>query len=541
MRLTVEDDATGIRSDVHVHCAPSHQVGDVVAAIGAALPVHGTPVVDGAPLPLDGPVAGSPLREGCVLRYGRPPGQVPPPEPPLVLRVVSGPAAGTELPLVPGSTVVVGRAPSCRLVLDDPDVSRRHAQLVVGPRRVTIADLGSRNGVQVDGHPVAGDPDVHGKVIQIGGSRMVVQAPGEGAATVERGERGEVLFHRTPWSRPAAHVPPTVALPARPVADERGWWAAGRRRRQHAEQAHRSAVTAARALVEAAADDEDAALRAAWPDPATTVRTALTPRTALWARRPSDDDWLAVRLGRADRPAGVRVTGEPPSDWLPPVLRLAPVGVSLLERPVLGLTGPPDRVDGLLAWVVTQLAVHHGPDELRLVVVAPDAGEEQLGWVRWLPHLRAGDGTVRAAWDGAVPDFLDAQLRGSGPERRPDLVVVLAGTAGLDPRLTALLQHASAAGLRFVCAETDERLLPESARTRLVATAGGDAVLHVDGGRFPVVDDAVEPATAELVARALAPVHPADAAPPPWPPAPDAGPRAVAVPWFDVAAYDRRP
>ena len=120
-----------------------------------------------------------------------------------------------------------------------------------------------------------------------------------------------------------------------------------------------------------------------------------------------------VRLGRADRPAAVHITGDPPEGWSPPTLRLAPLGVSLVDHPMLGLAGPPAWLDAQLAWVVTQLAVHHSPDELRLAVIAPDAREEQLGWLRWLPHLRAEDGSVRAGWD-AVGSEWDAAVDTGG-------------------------------------------------------------------------------------------------------------------------------
>ena len=569
MRLTVEDDATGVRSDVHVDCEPSDQVGDVLAVIGTILPVHGHPAVDGGPLRLDQPVAASPLRHGSVLHYGRRPQLAPARPAQLVLRVLSGAAAGTELPLVPGRTVVVGRAASCQLVLDDPDVSRRHAQFVVGPSRVTLADLGSRNGVQLGGQTVAGAADVDGKVIQIGGSRLVVEALRDRAAVVRRGEGGEVLLDRTPRSRPERFEPPTVAMPAHPTDDDdRGfpvlpallplvaavvmalvlrnaifllfgllsplvlvgsWWTERRRRQrrgQRNEETYRAELTAARVRIEAAADDEDADLRSGWPDPATTVRTAITPRTQLWERQPADDDWLTVRLGRADRPAAVKITGEPPDDWSPPTLRLAPLGVSLADQPVLGLAGPPGWIDAQLAWVIIQLAVHHSPDELRLVVIAPDAGEEQLGWLRWLPHLRAEDGSVRAAWDAAGAELMikllgdELQRRSaarsrepsSGRQARPDLVVVLAATADLRhrPQLTNLLNRGPAAGLRFVCAETDERQLPDGARARLVAE-GRDVVLRVDRGESrTVVPDEIAPGTAELVARSLAPIRVGD-------------------------------
>jgi hypothetical protein len=51
---------------------------------------------------------------------------------------------------------VIGRAATCQLSLDDPLVSRHHAQLTVEGKDVSIEDLGSRNGVKINGRLVAG-------------------------------------------------------------------------------------------------------------------------------------------------------------------------------------------------------------------------------------------------------------------------------------------------------------------------------------------------------------------------------------------------
>lgn len=46
---------------------------------------------------------------------------------------------------------IVGRGEGCQLVLDDPLISRRHACFVVDEHEVTLKDLGSTNGVLVNG------------------------------------------------------------------------------------------------------------------------------------------------------------------------------------------------------------------------------------------------------------------------------------------------------------------------------------------------------------------------------------------------------
>ncbi len=62
----------------------------------------------------------------------------------------------SDFHLPTGSTLVIGRDPVCDVCIDDPVASRRHARLLVEPDRVWIEDLGSRNGVHVNGTPISG-------------------------------------------------------------------------------------------------------------------------------------------------------------------------------------------------------------------------------------------------------------------------------------------------------------------------------------------------------------------------------------------------
>jgi predicted component of type VI protein secretion system len=74
----------------------------------------------------------------------------------------------------------VGRNASCQLSLDDPLVSRRHALLVVSGESVTVRDLGSRNGVLVNGEKIEGTVTVgDGDRILIGAQEMTLVATNE--------------------------------------------------------------------------------------------------------------------------------------------------------------------------------------------------------------------------------------------------------------------------------------------------------------------------------------------------------------------------
>jgi hypothetical protein len=77
-----------------------------------------------------------------------------------------------ELSLAEGR-FVIGRAETCELPLDDPLASRQHAVLVTTAEHVTLEDLGSRNGVTVNGQRITGSKVLQpGDTIVIGKNEM---------------------------------------------------------------------------------------------------------------------------------------------------------------------------------------------------------------------------------------------------------------------------------------------------------------------------------------------------------------------------------
>ena len=71
---------------------------------------------------------------------------------------------------------VIGRADGCDIHLDDPFVSRRHARVITSEIGTAIQDLGSSNGVFVNGRRSPGTTALHpGDVVQLGGTIWVVR------------------------------------------------------------------------------------------------------------------------------------------------------------------------------------------------------------------------------------------------------------------------------------------------------------------------------------------------------------------------------
>ncbi len=87
---------------------------------------------------------------------------------------------GTRHALTPPG-LVIGRGTEADLRINDPGISRRHAEIQVqgsgASQRLRIVDLGSTNGIIVNGHRVREATLQEGSRIEIGSTRMLVHAP----------------------------------------------------------------------------------------------------------------------------------------------------------------------------------------------------------------------------------------------------------------------------------------------------------------------------------------------------------------------------
>lgn len=66
-----------------------------------------------------------------------------------------GPTPGQRTDLA-GSGLLLGRDPACNLVINDVEVSRRHARLIAQSGGYAIEDLGSTNGTFIEGQRIKG-------------------------------------------------------------------------------------------------------------------------------------------------------------------------------------------------------------------------------------------------------------------------------------------------------------------------------------------------------------------------------------------------
>jgi DNA-binding NtrC family response regulator/pSer/pThr/pTyr-binding forkhead associated (FHA) protein len=92
------------------------------------------------------------------------------------LVAATGPLAGSRF-MVDGDTTI-GRSPSCEIAIADSRASRRHVQLSLRDGKLTLTDLGSRNGTLVNGERITGSRTLEpGDRVIVGSTTFVVDPP----------------------------------------------------------------------------------------------------------------------------------------------------------------------------------------------------------------------------------------------------------------------------------------------------------------------------------------------------------------------------
>ncbi|GAA3444243.1 FtsK/SpoIIIE domain-containing protein [Planomonospora venezuelensis] len=346
------------------------------------------------------------------------------------------------------------------------------------------------------------------------------------------------------------------------------WWGDrrhGRKRHRLLLKEYRERMAAFDTALERARTADEAARRAAAPDPAEVLLTATGPRRRLWERRDHDPDALRLRVGLADLPAGLELVperGAPANAPLPepPVCRAVPVALAMRRLGVAGLTGPRQSTAGLARWLVGQAAALHSPRDLAIVVLSAHGdGAERWNWVRWLPHCAphggedcvalvgadpeaaarrvaeltaligerlgedgsppgagrapAGWGDLGGAvgWDGPAPGGAAGEFTPLYDERPHDVLVVLDGAQVLRalPGMPQVLRQGPRAGVYTLALDDDQRLLPEECATVVQVSADGRLRLRGGGldGLGEILADQVTTSWSDRLARSLAPIR----------------------------------
>ncbi len=577
MRLTFSSPGDPLgSSDLVVDAEPTVSVGELAEALGVpvasvapgqdpAVPATEVGLLVGATIPSAEPVL---LPVGAVR-----------------LEVVGGPFSGEVVGLPAGSVATLGSGADQLVQILDPALLAQHATLTAARENATPAATGWGQAapvsmivepsgddavVTVNGRRIDVPTTVTGDdLVQLGSSVLRIGRQPARNADVSPDTLGRLAYNRASRIHPAPTTP-VVTLPGdKPTAAEKSpvpWLAAmlpvvigvvmafafrtpvmlvmaaaspimvignnvtsrrtARRTGKRTIEKWRSEVVAARAAIEAAAEEQRARGWADAPDPVAVDDIATTPTDRLWERRQGEPDALTARIGVAELPleadyqgAGTRSSSEPFRAGVSPV----PVSVDL-ARGVVGIAGPRAVALSIARTLVVNLAVTRSPRDLGVILLCDQASEADWAFTRWLPHVEAADGAL--ALIGNTSDTRLARLRelgsliegrraarGSRSDVRfdTDVVVVIdqARTLRTLPGMVTLLEQGPALGVHVVAIEDDRSRLPQEAVTEILVDPAAPTLGRIESATAPharVLLDSTTAQRADRIARALAPI-----------------------------------
>jgi putative peptide zinc metalloprotease protein len=216
--------------------------------------------------------------------------------------------------------LTIGRAPSCEIRLEDPSVSRTHAQIVVDGRGVTLHDAGSSYGTFVGGRQVAGTVELEpGMGIELGDCLLEV------AERTDRAAAGQTMS-----------VPAGISL----IVEQ----PSVRRARQRGHAARRPRLRSGWSLKRLDESDAVGGLRYVLKDHRSSAMVRLAPEEAELAQLLDGSRDLVELLGEA----GARCGTDGPA-------RLARLLAELADRGLLaGVEESPSQRSGntWLTWLL---------------------------------------------------------------------------------------------------------------------------------------------------------------------------------------------
>lgn len=358
------------------------------------------------------------------------------------LHVLGGPARGQEFQLR-GGHATIGRDAANDIVLADPMISKRHARIEVGTH-VEVVDLGSSNGVVVDGGRVQRLTVVPGQPFLLGDSEIVVQVVGSfdsgGADPVlERG--GALMYNRSPVVEPRypGEAFPEPRMPTERIKNMFPWpmlvvpilmagaiyAMTGRvrsllmiaatpmmmlgnfiaQRQRMGQQANKDDAIFEKQYEELEEEfyleipKERKVRNREVPAVATVFDQAMKLGPLLWSRRAEHWNFLGLRLGVGSDESRNTIGESDNPEALPEyvervehlrerfkIIDDVPIFESLQTVGSVGIAGPKAATSDVLRGLAVQLLGMHAPNEVVTVALTDPDWTEELDWLKWMPH-----------------------------------------------------------------------------------------------------------------------------------------------------------
>ena len=425
----------------------------------------------GHTLPLSTPLVEADLRSGDRLRLSDA-SLVPEPvgtRAAAMVEIIEGSDAGRQFELRAGHSDI-GRSEVCDVKIRDELASRRHARIHVD-ESIQIFDLGSTNGVQVNGETSAtvarvtpddlvkiGDTTMRFRLL--GADEFVASGPvvrfNRPPSVFRTFEGVEVKLPAPPEDPPKQYLPMiAAAIPLLMVGaiwffmkyfTETGFQPmfalfmllsplmvvgsyfeskrGGRLSYKERLAEHNEVLDRAVARLDTMRQQEIASRGREFPSAEEVAELAADLSSRLWERHADEEEFLALRLGLAEQDSRTTVGLEPGGsrkmrdelEQIPPRYGRIPGLPAIVALPQvggLGIAGPLQESYASARAVLAQVAGLHAPSDVVIAALLGSTHAAEWRWLGWLPHVRSAVspiGSSHFGTDGHTCSQLLAEL-----------------------------------------------------------------------------------------------------------------------------------
>ncbi|HEY7348201.1 MAG TPA: type VII secretion protein EssC [Ktedonobacterales bacterium] len=331
-----------------------------------------------------------------------------------------------------------------------------------------------------------------------------------------------------------------------PVGQMLSFWVERRRIRKEQreqEEDYRQLLAKLRSKLDAQRIEQHRARRASSPS-VRKLRSLVDERIHLWERRPDDDDFLHLRMGKTTLPSTVKVKAPDAGDNSElqneaealakefEYVSDVPITLPLPQLGSVGVTGARGPVVDFARALVCHLAVHHSPDEVRILGIYPYEQSREWEWLKWMPHtnhFRPGAQNKMLAF---TPDQIEELLNevteeigrrearkeeekdgGEVESQLPYLVLLVDDYNRVRDHvgLSEVLRHGRGLNLSAIVLVDSRQDIPGDCGAILEVPSYEQMIYSVAGAEGEVKDqiapDRVDRGTGENIARSLAPIR----------------------------------
>ncbi len=467
LKLTLQRSAPHPSADVVVTTEPTAHVGDVARELLSLDPLgDGTRNDDEVTLAVaasaglrpmvlspEAILGEAPIASGCVVSVVESMGSARSTMVAATMRIESGPDAGRQINLPPGTSTIGRDDAKADIVLNDQFVSKLHARVEVGAT-IELVDLNSANGIVVDGSVVSRLAVLPGQRVQLGDTQLsFLPVAGQPSPTDAEIRGGAIGFNRSPrveerypdkeHPRPSAPSEPTpqpfpwlmmiapvfmgtamytvtgnpmsllfvLMAPMMMTSNYMNRKLRGSRQLEIDSKKFMEQLRVLEERLRSALPHEQRIRQNEVPAVARVYQSGLDRSELLWTRRPEHWTMLSLRLGQATLPS--RHTISEPSgldDGIPKYTRMleeveeryrlvpdVPVVEALGTAGALGIVGGHQEAADTVRATLVQLAGLHSPAEVVLTAIAGPDETPAIDWMRWLPHTSSPQSPIQVS------------------------------------------------------------------------------------------------------------------------------------------------